>query len=369
MSTATAPAREGRPRRISRRAGVIAVAAIVGAAASFYWLTRETSSAGEATGTKTPAATAEIARRDLVETQSFEGLLGYADETSLTSSLTGSITWMPEEGSIVRRGEALARIDGRAVRLLYGNVPGYRTMSLGMTDGADVLQLERNLVKLGYDSDGDIEVDREFDSDTRAAVQRWEDDLGITEDGVIELGEVAFLPGARRVGAHAFEPGATAGPGAQIMSITSSSRIVELDVPVSDADLFTKGRRADVELPDGTVASGRISIVGATAEVAAETEGGDTEPTVPVEVTLKDVDAGSLDRAPVDVEVTVDQVKDALSVPISALLALAEGGYAVEIVADGTTSLVAVEPGKYADGWVEVSGDGLAEGNEVVVPE
>jgi hypothetical protein len=57
-----------------------------------------------------------------------------------------------------------------------------------------------------------------------------------------------------------------------------------------------------------------------------------------------------------------------LAVPANALLALLEGGYAVERVTDGGgTELVAVETGLFADGWVEVSGD-LAEGDEVVVP-
>jgi multidrug efflux pump subunit AcrA (membrane-fusion protein) len=55
---------------------------------------------------------------------------------------------------------------------------------------------------------------------------------------------------------------------------------------------------------------------------------------------------------------------------VSALLALAEGGYAVEVVgADGSTQLVAVKPGMYADGIVEISGQGIKRGMKVVVPE
>lgn len=316
-----------------------------------------------------PGATAQVARRDLIETQSFDGLLGFADEAVLRSPATGTITWLPREGSVVRRGEPLFRVDGRAVRLLYGKVPVYRTMSLGMSDGRDVVQLERNLVKLGYDPDGDIEVDREFDTATRAAVQRWEDDLGLSEDGIVGLGEVVFLPGARRVGAQTAATGAPASPGAEIMATTSSTRIVELDVTVSDAYLFSTGRRVDVELPDGTIVRGEISAVGTTAEVPAETEGAESDPTVPVEVTLGDEEAGSLDRAPVDVDVAIDRADEALSVPISALLALAEGGYALEVVGNGGTSLVGVETGKFAEGWVEVSGEGISEGVEIVVSE
>ena len=72
--------------------------------------------------------------------------------------------------------------------------------------------------------------------------------------------------------------------------------------------------------------------------------------------------------ADVDVEVTSELAADVLSVPVSALLALVEGGYAIEIPDDDGTRLVGVETGMFADGFVEISGDGLEAGMEVVVP-
>ena len=60
--------------------------------------------------------------------------------------------------------------------------------------------------------------------------------------------------------------------------------------------------------------------------------------------------------------------------PVETVLALAEGGYAVEVVtgesSDGaaTTRLAAVEPGLFADGFVSITADGVAEGDVVVVP-
>ena len=60
-----------------------------------------------------------------------------------------------------------------------------------------------------------------------------------------------------------------------------------------------------------------------------------------------------------------------LAVPVNALLALLEGGYAVEVAADdGTTHLVGVKTGIFQDGWVEIEvpDGGLAEGDDVVVP-
>jgi hypothetical protein len=57
-----------------------------------------------------------------------------------------------------------------------------------------------------------------------------------------------------------------------------------------------------------------------------------------------------------------------LTVPVDALLALREGGYAIEMVAaDGTTYLTAVEVGLFDDDGVEVSGD-FSAGDTVVVP-
>jgi hypothetical protein len=59
---------------------------------------------------------------------------------------------------------------------------------------------------------------------------------------------------------------------------------------------------------------------------------------------------------------------DVLAVPARALLALAEGGWAVELVGPGgTTALVGVELGAVVDGMAEITGE-VAEGDEVAVP-
>ena len=102
----------------------------------------------------------------------------------------------------------------------------------------------------------------------------------------------------------------------------------------------------------------------------------DGEATIEVTIALDDPSqAGSFDEAPVTVRVVTDAARDVLAVPVDALLALAEGGYAVERVTGDTgdtggtsgTELVPVEIGAFADGWVQVTGD-VAEGDEVVVP-
>jgi membrane fusion protein, multidrug efflux system len=70
----------------------------------------------------------------------------------------------------------------------------------------------------------------------------------------------------------------------------------------------------------------------------------------------------------VDVAFTASKRENVLTVPVSALLALAEGGYAVQVVDGGTTRIVGVQTGLFAGGRVEVTGDGLSEGQTVGVP-
>ena len=81
--------------------------------------------------------------------------------------------------------------------LLYGSLPAYRQFEAGMSDGADVGQLTRDLIALGY-GDGLAQSDH-YSSATAAAVQRWQSALGLQATGEIPLGEAVFEPGPIRV--------------------------------------------------------------------------------------------------------------------------------------------------------------------------
>jgi hypothetical protein len=91
-----------------------------------------------------------------------------------------------------------------------------------------------------------------------------------------------------------------------------------------------------------------------------------------VNVTFSDPAAtGRWDQAPVQVGITTASVRGALVVPVTALLARAGGGYAVEVSGAGAAShLVPVSLGLFddADGLVQVTASALAAGQEVVVP-
>lgn len=338
-------------------AAVIAVGVGVGVAAGGGSDTE----AGDGSG-DTAAATVE--RRDLVERETFSGTLGYADERSAIGNLQGTVTWVADEGAVRRRGEVLYRVDQQPVVLMYGATPAWRPMGEG-DEGADVRQLERNLVELGYDPDGDVEVDGDYDWATTAAVRDWQEALGVDETGSVELGQVVFLNGARRVGTIEAGVGSAARAGQPVMVTTSTRRSVTVELDARRQDLVKVGDRQRVELPGGEDATARVSEVGAVAKAASA----DADPTITVTLTLaSSKGVSALDEAPVDVEIAKERQENALAVPVTALLALAGGGYGVEVREGEGTRIVAVETGLFADGYVEIAGEGIEAGTEVVVP-
>jgi hypothetical protein len=264
---------------------------------------------------------------------------------------------------VVRRGESLYRLDDEpAAWLLYGSLPAWRDFSSGMTDGEDVRQLERNLRALGHDPDGELTVDDDWDWATTAAVLRFQDRRGLTEDGTLARGEIFFRDGPARVGELRAAPGQSVAPGAQIAGLSTTRRVVTVDLEATRQSLAREGASVTVEMPGGRTARGRIEEVGNVAEQPAE-EGG--EPTIEVTIELRGRAARGrgFDQAPVDIGFEADRRRDVLVVPVTALLARAGGGFAVE-TEDG--DLIDVEPGAYAEDHVEVAGDGLREGLRVV---
>ncbi len=346
-------------------ARLFVVAVVVGALAVGGFLIVERGAEEPAVVTEAAATeVVEVVRTDLVDTETFAGTLRYREPQTIRAAGPGVVTALTEEGALVRRGRPLAEIDGSPVSLLYGDRPAWRTLSTATRDGPDVLQLEENLVALGLDPDGELTVDDDFTSLTGRIVEDWQEELGIAETGRIELGRVVFLPGPARVGAHQVELGATVAPGTPLLVVTGPDQEVVIDLPADRQDLATVGDEVTVELPAGEAAKGRVVEIGALAR----TPPGATEPVIDVVIALDDPDvAGDLNEAPVDVELVAGRAEDVLAVPVQALLALAEGGYALEIAGDGPTRLVPVEIGEFADGLVEVRGD-VTAGTPVVVP-
>mgnify|MGYP004475055151 CR=1 FL=1 len=319
-----------------------------------------------ATADTLPPATATVTRQTLTDTETADGELGYGSTRTATAKAGGTVTALARAGATVARGKALYRIDNRPVVLLYGTLPAYRTLSAGV-EGRDVEQLEKNLAALGYDG---FTVDREYTGATAEAVEQWQDDLGLTRTGRVEPGRIRYASGAVRVESHSVEVGATVQPGAAVLTYTGSERVVTVQLDVDDQRLAAKGATVTVTLPDRTSTKGKISAVETVIQTSSGA-GGEQDAETKIEVTVAADDDKALsgyDAASVDVAFTAARREDVLTVPVAALLALAEGGYGVEVVDDTGTRIVAVETGLFAAGRVEVSGDGLAEGLTVGVP-
>jgi peptidoglycan hydrolase-like protein with peptidoglycan-binding domain len=311
-------------------------------------------------------ATAPVERRDLTARETVGGTLGYGEVTPVASTRSGMVTWLPREGDTVRRGQTLYRVDAEPVMLLYGRLPAYRDLAPG-DEGADVRQLERNLDALGYDADGRMTVDDEYTWATAAAVRALQEDRGLEETGEMDKDGYVVLGGPRRVSAHKAEVGSSARPGAAVIDTTGTRQVVSVDLDAEKQDLVSTGAGVRVTLPDQRGTRGRIAAVGRVAQKAGDDADG--KATIAVTIRLRRSRAAErFDEAPVSVAIAREQRRDVLTVPVTALVALPGGGYAVDIVAGGSTRRIRVEPGVFADGYVEVSGDGLRAGLKVRVP-
>jgi peptidoglycan hydrolase-like protein with peptidoglycan-binding domain len=312
--------------------------------------------------------TAAVQRRDLVDRERVDGTLGYSGERDTANALAGTYTWLPKVGRVIRAGEALWMVDDEPVVLMDGSLPAYRPLRRG-DEGDDVLQLERGLSAAGYDPGA---IDGTFDAGTVAAVKAWQDDRDLAQTGVVELGRIVFLPGSRRITKVSAQTGGRAAPG-PALTTTSTHRVVTVALDAADQRIAKIGARAPVELPDGSTVRGRIAHVGRVATSAPGDDGGSGDPTIGVTVHLASTRRlGRLDAAPVSVRLARSRRHHVLAVPVTALVATQGGGYAVEVAPRaGGTRRVAVAPGLFANGYVEIHpqrpGD-LHAGDRVTVP-
>ena len=358
---------------------VIVVAAIVAAALAV---------AGVLKGTTTPAAggagafktlTALVTRRTLVSQTQVSATLADAGSYSVVNQASGTLTRLPAVGKVVRQGQALYQVDGRPVVLLYGRVPAWRTLSAGMT-GADVRELNTALVRLGYASAAALGPRAGWDyfsSETAYALEQFQAHLGITDPtGSLSLGQAVYLPSAVKITAWAtaVAPGVSATAGAVLMTATSDSPVVTIALDTSQQAEVRAGDTVSVTLPRGNTTPGVVTSVGTVATTNATTH----STTITVLVALKrPAQVRRLSAAPVTVSITTGVVRNALVVPVTALLAQpargtgeAAGGYAVEVAGAGGHHLVPVSVGVIdnATGLVQVTSSRLTVGQRVVVP-
>ena len=360
-----------------RRWAIVAVVLVLAAAGAVAVAGGLFDGGGGSSGSSDNGSTTSLAtvtRRSLSETTQLNGTLGYEGSYTVLSQAHGTVTWLPKAGAVIRDGQVVYRVDQAPVVLLYGRIPAYRPLADGAT-GADVAQLNHDLVELGYVDSADVDAAwDEFNWATRIGVENLQSELRVDQTGQLSLGDVVFLPGAARVATLQAMLGTPAG--GPVLSASSTARTVSVALDPDLQPEVSAGDRVTITLPDGSPTPGRVTSVGKVATTPSEGSGGlsgsGSGPTVPVQIRPTDLKAAeSLDQALVEVEITDHTVHNVLATAVSALLARSGGGYSVEVVAgNGTHRLVPVRVGLFDDaaGMVQVSGPDLAAGQRVVVP-
>jgi hypothetical protein len=318
-------------------------------------------------------------------------------------------TSLPNVGDVIREDQSVYAVSDEAVPLLYGSIAAYRAFYVGMSDGADVGELTADLIALGFGAG--LTQGNHYSSATAAAVERWQTALGLPTTGRILLGQAVFEPGPIRVtsvtpsvgssvggggggGGGGGASGGSGGGGGTVLTATSTTPIVTVDLDVSQEYLVKPGDAVSIVLPDGTsTVGGHIETVGSVAtcpsgggtgtgtgatngtSTAAGSlcssggSGSSSNPTVPITITLDSTPKlATLDEAPVNVNISTQRAPNVLAVPVNALLALQGGGYGVQVVSGNTSRLVAVTTGLYSDNEVQVTGSGISVGTRVEVP-
>ncbi|MQT03290.1 peptidoglycan-binding protein [Streptomyces jumonjinensis] len=395
-----------RRRRRPLRTSLIVLAAVAVAAAAGLAATGALggdSTEAPSSAPAGPPATATVKRTTLTDSETVDGNLGYGDATAVqappassASSASSSasaqsgqsgqstdsgesegsnlVTWLPEEGKVIKRGETVYSVDQQKVPLLYGSFPFYRTLEEG-SEGGDVKILEKNLSALGYTG---FTVDDDYTSGTADAVEEWQDDMNREETGAVQPGDAVVASGARRIADVKTAPGAALS--GSPLSWSGTERIISVDLDVQFEDLVKKGTKATVELPDDTTVDAVVTDIGtpSTSGSGDSADGSDgsgsgdsgDEATLPIELTVKNQKGlGRYQAAAVEVTLKAETRENVLTVPVNALVAQRGGGYAVEVVTAEGTEHRPVKLGMFADGMVEVSGKGIAEGTAVGVPK
>jgi len=460
------------PRRRTVVAALLAIAAV---AVALGVIVTGTSGSGPGNGTGSGSSTggfATVRRRNLIATDTESGTLGYAESETVYDRLSGTITSLPSVGQVIRPGQSLYRVDDKPVVLFDGSTPAFRDLESGVSDGPDVYELNRALVRLGFDTQHLITIDDVWQAGTTDAVDLWQASLGEPETGIIALGQVVFLPGAQRItavdtvlgstgqsaGGASSGAGSTAAssaatpvvpraefvsletkdargksapraaasgdsaavlsalqallkaetaeqnsrrkkpspaagkssaskssgsgsadtaPAQAVLETASTKLVVSVQLNATNQSEAIVGERVGVELPDGSTVGGRVTQVSAVAQSSSSSAnsggnggggGGSGAPTATIPVTValtgRHRSLAGLDQAAVSVNFVQQQARHVLSVPVTALLATAGGGYDVQ-EAQSPHRLIPVTPGLFAAGYVQVSGAGTYDGLQV----
>ncbi len=287
------------------------------------------------------------------------GGTGSSGSTS-NARVTEKVTSVTAVGAIIGLGDVLYTVDGTPVVAMSGALPAWRTFASGIADGTDVQQLEQSLVSMGYDPDGTISVDDHLDTATVKAIKRWQEGLGVEQNGEVELGSVVFLrnAGATVTGTSA-AVGDEVGDGDTILSLSGTTQQIVITVPDEDQSVVAPGLSVTAGGQDATV----------TLLRSAEQDGAVTvQAVITPNSPITDVAAGDA----IKVQLSVTDATGVLIVPAESIVSRLDGGYALQVSDDGTASgawhFVTIEVLGISGSKVAVRGDGIASGTVILQP-
>nr|CTQ95803.1 Putative peptidoglycan binding domain 1 [Kibdelosporangium sp. MJ126-NF4] len=347
---------------MSRKAviGTFSTVALLAAGVVFFVLTGGKQPAATASGPD-QARTTAVVRTDLSLAQDFSGTLGFGDETPVKSRVPGTVTWLPAAGAKIDRGGVLYKVDNKPAVLFVGDTPTYRKLDAPGIKGPDVKVVNKNLATMGYLGTAAGRLDT-FTEASQAAVRKWQKALQVDQTGVVDLPDVVVLPAPVRVGTITAQLGAAAD--SALLGVTSDAKVVTLSLAPNDASGVTTGAKVDISLPSGGKTTGVVASSTKVVQKGDSPTGGGDKMTVTI--TVDDPAAVAAAEGSVTVKLGGTAKAGVLAVPVAALLALKEGGYALQVLSGDGTTLVPVQTGMFANGLVEVTGTGIAEGTKVV---
>ncbi|MGH1488857.1 MAG: peptidoglycan-binding protein [Acidimicrobiales bacterium] len=352
-------------RSSTRSKGVIGVGLVGAVIAAMIWTGLMLGpAAGQGT---TPATTSEqpptaltdsVRRGDLVQEKEQAGSVSFGEPWAAPIDAQGIVTKRHDKGTVVQPGETLIWLDNKPVTLAAGDTPLYRSLQLQGTKkskhmtGDDVRQLQEFLLGQEIDDKGRLEADGIFGVSTKRAVKAWQKTQGLEETGTIDRSQLVYHPTAIRIDG---EP--RVGVSFIELEVTEGAQEVKAQFDSKSRPFLPVGGTVDLETGDETIQG--------TIKSVESTFGDDGSQKLEAVIDASKPLPTGVER--VNVVATRTVAKDALNVPVRAVLALAGGGYGLEVETSAGLELRAVELGEIVDDLAEITGD-FAEGDQVVVP-
>lgn len=350
-----------------RAIAVIVSLCVIALAATGWWYFAASAPKEQAAAVELP--TVKVVKQDLTDQQKLAGKVSFGAASSFKGTKAGTITWLPDVGSVVNQGEALYKVNDQPIIVFIGNTPLYRPIDQAGLQGPDVKVIKDNLRALGFlGNDGKADTTT---AATMTAIKQWQKANKLDPSGKLVEGDAVVKTSGLRVStlkSALGDPGA-----AEIM--TTTALVPQVTVALADsASPLVKDAVVQISTPDGAKHQGKVLVDTqpvATAAGAEQAPGAGPSASKQAVVGFDSAEGLNLiEGASVSVETTTVDLKSVLTVPVVSLNALLEGGYALRIPqrnSEGKTeySLIPVKVGTIVKGTAEVSGN-IQEGTEVV---